>query len=287
MRFKRIILAISILSLIIVVLPYKGGSSLYAQSTKTTIKFVCTGNCNDCMYCDTTTAPVDTVKVAPIIKDTVPTPVAIDTVPAPVAVKDTIVPIKERTKFKDSRFITNFPPFALKTNLLFDAASALNIELEVPINPNWSINLEWNFPWWLKKKTNAFCIEALVGNGEVRYWFQDRNSRAMLEGWFAGVYGGGGYYDIQWKGEGNQGELHSVGFTGGYSFHVHRIFNIELSLGLGYMGTDYRHYALKENNTILAYQYTGQRIYFGPTRAKVSFVWLISSKNYNKKGKNK
>ncbi len=245
-----------------------------AQTVQPPIKFICTGNCNDCLYCDTAQVKKDSVKVIPVIADTIS-----------IQIDSTVQSIqKPRTKLKDTRFISNFPPFALKTNLLFDAASLINIELEVPINPHWSVNLEWNFPWWLNRKTNGFCIQALVGNGEVRYYFQDRDSRAMLQGWFAGFYGGGGYYDLQWKEEGNQGELHSVGFTGGYSFHVHRIFNIELSLGVGYMGTDYRHYALKENRTILAYQYTGNRLWFGPTKAKVSLVWLISSKNYNKKG---
>ena len=41
------------------------------------------------------------------------------------------------------------PLFALKTNLLFDAALMPNIEIEVPVNKRWSLNGELMFPWWL------------------------------------------------------------------------------------------------------------------------------------------
>lgn len=113
----------------------------------------------------------------------------------------------------------------------------------------------------------------------------------MLEGWFAGVYGAGGYYDIQGKTAGNQGELHSVGFTGGYAMPIAKLLKLEFCLGVGYMGTDYRHYEIKRPNpsnyqeVILAYKYSANTVWFGPTKAEVSLVFTISSKNYNRKGR--
>jgi len=39
-------------------------------------------------------------------------------------------------------------PLAIKTNLLFDLATILNVEVELPLAPNWSVAGEWIFPWW-------------------------------------------------------------------------------------------------------------------------------------------
>ncbi|MGL5228744.1 MAG: DUF3575 domain-containing protein, partial [Bacteroidales bacterium] len=68
----------------------------------------------------------------------------------------------------DCKFIR---PVALKTNLLFDAVTALNLEVEVPVAKRFSIAGEWIFPWWLwENKQN--CLEVLSGNLEARYWFR-------------------------------------------------------------------------------------------------------------------
>jgi hypothetical protein len=36
---------------------------------------------------------------------------------------------------------------ALKSNVLFDAVSAINVELEVPIDKSWSVAGKYIFPW--------------------------------------------------------------------------------------------------------------------------------------------
>ena len=52
------------------------------------------------------------------------------------------------------------PLFAAKTNLLFDAMTVLNVEVEVPIRKHWSIAGEWIFPWWLHYRNK---LKKLVG----------------------------------------------------------------------------------------------------------------------------
>ena len=61
------------------------------------------------------------------------------------------------------------PLFALKTNLLFDLLSGLNVEVEVPIGKHFSLAGEWIFPWWLWEK-KQYALEILNGNLELRYW---------------------------------------------------------------------------------------------------------------------
>ena len=177
------------------------------------------------------------------------------------------------------------PLFALKTNLLFDAATILNIEAEVPIGNRWSIAGEWIFPWWLAKD-NGSALQVLSGNLEGKYWFgsdEKRAARPVMTGWFAGVYAGGGLYDLQLNNNGYQGEFYiAAGLSAGYAHTINKKGNLrmEYSLGLGYMKTDYRYYEGMENNEYLVWQYNGSYTWIGPTKAKVSLVWML---NTNKK----
>ncbi len=172
------------------------------------------------------------------------------------------------------------PLFAVKTNLLFDAASALNIELEIPIGRRWSVALEWVFPWWLYEK-KQYALQLGNGNLEVKYWLGNRANRKQLTGWFAGIYGGGGYYDMEWKNRGLQGEFWHAGIGAGYAHPVSRNGNwrMEYSLGVGYLYSKYREYVPKtgdDNEWHLIRRGDGRLDWFGPTRAKVSLVWMLN-----------
>ncbi len=180
------------------------------------------------------------------------------------------------------------PLFALKTNLLFDIASAINIEVEVPIGGRWSAAGEWVFPWWLHEK-EQYALQTGNGNLEVKYWLGERNGRKQLTGWFAGLYGGAGYYDLEWKTRGWQGEFWHTGLSGGYAHTLGRSGNwrMEYTLGLGYMGTGYREYVPKmggDNEWHLMRRGRGHRDWIGPTRAKVSLVWMLDHGKRNKEG---
>lgn len=188
-------------------------------------------------------------------------------------------------------------PAALKTNLLFDAATLLNVELEVPVAPRFSIAGEWIFPWWLwENKQN--CIEVLSGNLEARYWFKPNYAKQdpslgrhnPLSGWFVGLYGGGGLYDLERKREGYQGEFFiATGLSGGYVLPLKRNLSMEFSLGVGVLRTKYRHYHAEfcdiHERWHLTRQYSGQYTWIGPTRAKVSLVWYPHLKLKKKGGK--
>ncbi len=180
---------------------------------------------------------------------------------------------------------TSRPLFALKTNLLFDVASALNLEVEVPIGQRWSVAAEWIFPWWLYEK-KQYALEILNGNIEGRYWWGERSRRDQLTGWFTGVYAGGGYYDVEWKTKGYQGEFFSAGITGGFAHKIGRNLRMEYSLGIGYLTNKYREYTPQQcgvdGEWHLIKQGNGTSNWIGPTRAKVSLVWMINSGN-NKK----
>lgn len=171
------------------------------------------------------------------------------------------------------------PLFAVKTNLLFDAALMPNIELEVPIGKRWSLNGEYMFPWWLIND-DRYCLQVLMGGLEVRYRPGRRSGRNVLTGHFLGLYAGGGKYDLQWDKNGYQGEFFiAAGVSYGYAHSIARNLRLEYNIGIGMLRTDYRHYHSRDNHRTLLWQENGEYTWLGPTKLKISLVWLITGKN--------
>jgi hypothetical protein len=174
------------------------------------------------------------------------------------------------------------PLFAVKTNLLLDATSALNAEIEVPLGRRWSLAGEWMFPWWLQEERQR-ALQLGLGTLEMRRWLGNRDNRPPMTGWFAGLYAGAGYYDIGWKEKGYQGELFQVGLSAGYAHTISRGGNwrMEYSLGAGYMQTPYREYTPRfgtDNKWHLIRQRSGNYTWIGPARAKISLVFMFNHK---------
>ena len=167
---------------------------------------------------------------------------------------------------------------AVKTNLLYDALTAFNVELEFPIADRWSIAVEDVFPWW--EYSYMWCFQMLEIGAEARYWFQswDPQGADKLRGFFAGVYGMSAKYDFQWLSSIDyQGEYWSAGISGGYSLSLGHC-RMEFSLGLGYLHSDWRHYFPTDTHDKLIRDKanTGTFTYWGPTKAKVSLVIPIN-----------
>lgn len=182
------------------------------------------------------------------------------------------------TQPKLLHFIPIQPLFAVKSNLLFDLATAINLEIEIPIRKKFSIGAEWIFPWWIFNH-NKYYTQLLMGIIEGRYWFHRTNKQEILSGHALGVYIGGGYYDFQWKKKGYQGEIvPSVGVSYTYAHKVGKNFRLEYSLGLGVSNTTYRKYTANDGYTEFPWLSSRRTCWVGPTKAEVSFSWLISKR---------
>ena len=165
---------------------------------------------------------------------------------------------------------------AVKNNLLYDLALAPNIEVEIPMGKRWSLNTEYKCPWWLNSK-HDFCYQLLSGGMEGRCWLGNRQKRDRLTGHFIGLYAEGGIYDFQLRGDGYQGKYYgAAGVTYGYARQLARHFSLEFSLGIGYLTTEYKKYTPYEGDII--WTNSGRYNFIGPTKAKVSLVWLITTK---------
>ncbi len=183
------------------------------------------------------------------------------------------------------------PKIALKTNLLYNLATAINISLEVPMGKKWSLIGTVMAPWWNSAATNYTLearktFEALIGDLEIRHYISPRKDQ-ILTGFYVGAHGGGGIYDIAYNYKGYMGDVYFAGLTAGFS---HRIFGkntrIEYGIGLGYANTQYNHY--KDVRSVVSgsagetwvpvYQYTKRKDYYGLTKAQVTLTWVINQK---------
>ena len=166
---------------------------------------------------------------------------------------------------------------AIKNNLLYDLALAPNIEVELPMGQRWSLNVEYKCPWWSSSR-NDFCYQLISGGVETRYWLGNRRTRRRLTGHFLGIYAEGGEYDFQLKEEkGYRGKYYAAaGVTYGYTHPMSRHLAIEFSIGIGYLDTEYREYTAYNNS--LVWTSSGKYHFIGPTKAKVSLVWLITAR---------
>ena len=227
---------------------------------------------------------------------------AIDTVTAlPQAAKGNYGTIKS---FKPYR-----PLFALKTNLLFDAVMAPNVEIEIPFGKDrqWSIMVEDWFPWYLfnrnaKQGSNPYralgvpyysnnakgykdAYEVWLIGAELRRWIgKCPTQRPTLTGTFWGVYLAGGKYDIERKSRGNQGEFVSMGATLGHSWALSKHWNLELSGSIGVLYGPRRHYHGEFDDTHLIWQFSDNIFYAGPTKLKLSLAYLFNDFFKKKKG---
>ena len=170
-------------------------------------------------------------------------------------------------------------PFAIKTNLLYDAASVLNIGIEAPIRDRWSVAFDWVCPWWSSYERQKY-LQLLYGSLEGRYWFGNREDKLQLTGWFAGIAAGGGIYDLMYDAmNGIQGEFSTCGVIGGFAHTVNKsgTLRLEYSVGLGWMGTEYVKYWWDEYDyTLIAPSpQTWRTNWFGPIKAQVSLVYML------------
>ncbi len=213
----------------------------------------------------------DTVVEQPLIEE-----VVVKSIPEPID-----MPVVDEISTPSSVH----PLFAIKTNLLYDAITAFNLELELPIGKKWSISCEYIFPWMKSTKAD-WTMRIMAGHGAVKYWLGNRDEKSVLTGWSVGVTAGGGKYDGQFFNKtGRQGHLWDAGAQLGYAHRVGRHFTMEYILGLGYAQTDYKVYHEVEDTqygNIKVFDYpwiTKRRNWIGPISAKVSLVWLINYKS--------
>jgi len=160
---------------------------------------------------------------------------------------------------------------AVKSNLLYDATSTINLGLEFGLSPKWTLDLSGNYnPWQFSdnKKLKHWLIQP-----EVRYWTCEK-----FYGHFLGLHGHYAEYNVggiklfgldKYR---YQGKLYGGGISYGYHFILNKRWSMEASIGVGYARLEYdKYYCEKCGDKIGDYKTN----YIGPTKASLSLIYII------------
>lgn len=217
-----------------------------------------------------------------------------DPLPEPVKIEEVIIPDTDRAP--GDTIGSNYPPLSvsrrplyvsLKTNGLYDLLLIPSVGAEVWLGRMMSVNANWSYAWWSKNRRHNYW-RYYGGDIAVRRWFGRKAAEKPLTGHHIGLYAQIMTYDFELGGKGYMGNKYNYGggVEYGFSLPMARRFNIDFTVGVGYLGGEYYEYTPIDGHYV--WQATKQRRWFGPTKAEVSLVWLIGYGNKNKpKGGNR
>lgn len=131
----------------------------------------------------------------------------------------------------------------VKTNMLYDALLVPNGGLEIYLGKNWSIDAYWMYAWWKSDRVHNYW-RIYGGDVELRKWLGSAAKRKPLTGHHIGAYAQIVTYDFELGGRGYLADRwsYAAGVSYGYSLPVAKRLNIDFSIGLGYMGGEYKEY---------------------------------------------
>jgi hypothetical protein len=180
------------------------------------------------------------------------------------------------------------PFIGIKTNLLYDALLVPNLGVEFSLGKGFSLAANWMYSWWKSDRTPWYW-RVYGGDVALRWWFGRQAKERPLTGHHIGVYAQALTYDFLVDDKGYMagepgGDIfdkanYAAGLEYGYSLQLNRSFNLDFTLGVGYMWGKY--YEYKPIDDCYVHQVTKARNYFGPTKVEISLVWLL---NHRPKG---
>lgn len=124
---------------------------------------------------------------------------------------------------------------------------------------------------WLQPQGNVYAMDIVRFGFGARYHFRE-------SGWFTDAAIHAGYYDVQLKVPGHQGEFLSLDFGGGYEWRVSGLWSIVLSATVGPVVTRWREYEPCYDNEVLVFTRAGLRTLVIPTSLKLSAVYHFPGK---------
>lgn len=159
----------------------------------------------------------------------------------------------------------------VKTNLLYDVTTTMNLGVEFALSPKITVDLSGNYnPWEFSdnKKLKHWMIQP-----EVRYWLCEK-----FNGHFFGAHLHGGEFNMggvklfgldKYRYEGT---AIGGGFSYGYQWLLNNRWSLEASFGLGYTHLDYDKFYCGKCAEKLGEK---TKHFVGPTKASVSLIYII------------
>lgn len=205
-----------------------------------------------------------------------------------LVLRDTVYYIPEPIPFREG-YSYHGRGWALKTNFVPWVIATPNLQAEFTLGHKnkWSLEVEGLMAWWTLSH-NAYANEMIYGSVELRRWLGNRRVRHTLSGWHVGLAVGGGYYDLEWKSDGYQGEVVNSYVNIGYQhrFGRHRQWLFDAGVGVGYLYSPYRKYygsskfpegKEEQYDDHLMWQETSRRNWFGACHANISIGYVFGA----------
>ena len=167
--------------------------------------------------------------------------------------------------------------WAVKTNLLYDATSTLNLGVEFGLGHRWTLDISGNYnPWTFSgnRKMKHWLVQP-----EVRWW-----SCTRFSGHFVGLHAHGGGYNwggmLPWairpgsdlRDYRYQGWLVGAGVSYGYHWVLGNRWGLEATVGAGYAYLDYDMYPCAKCGRKIGGE---TQHYFGPTKAGITLIFMV------------
>ncbi|MDR2765815.1 MAG: DUF3575 domain-containing protein [Tannerella sp.] len=195
--------------------------------------------------------------------------------------------------------------FVVKSNLLYDATTSINLGVEFALGDRWTLDISGNYNPWVFPNTHVVYEPdgtARRMNGKFKHWMIQPELRwwtcEKFNGHFFGAHLHAASFNVgglvflpdnigvtypeptdEWKfGTGIRwqrfaGWLAGAGVSYGYHWMLSDRFSLEFSLGVGYAYLKYDKY----NPCITCNAIEGSNFmhYFGPTKAGISAIFIL------------
>ncbi len=167
--------------------------------------------------------------------------------------------------------IPTSPRLAIKTNLLLDATTTMNLGFEVRVSPRWTMELMGYYnPWsWSdNRKWKTIAVQP-----EFRYWLCD-----PFAGHFLGVHAQWSHYNVgnlpfgSLKNNRYQGDLAGAGLSYGYSWFLGKRWALEATIGVGYNYMWYQRFDQEVCGNCYGWEHKN---YVGITKLGLNLSFLI------------
>lgn len=168
------------------------------------------------------------------------------------------------------------PVVALKTNALYWATTTPNLGLEFRLAKKWTLEAEVGLnPFDGKNEDGSYgkSLKHFRVHPELRYWFCE-----SFYGHFLGLHVPYLIYNISdidilgTENERHQGWGTGVGLSYGYNWVLGKHWNLEATIGVGYLYLESDKYPCANCGTKVE---SVKKHYFGPTQAALSAVYLF------------
>lgn len=179
---------------------------------------------------------------------------------------------------KQVQQFVNTRQMGIKSNLLYWGTTTPNFGLEMAAGNRHTAQVFFGLNPWKQSGGDHSSLRHWMVMPEYRYWFNQN-----FDGWFLGAHALGGQYNVGGvrfpfgllKGLRNhryEGWYAGGGITAGKQWILSRHWNLEASIGLGYIHTKYDKF---ECGTCGEKLKSAHKNYVGPTKVALSLIYLI------------